>query len=122
MHVVQELPHYLQRRVRRCQLQERGALVTDTSDEFDVPRDLIERALRTSEAFLVDSESGSDAGVVERVIFDEAGHVTGIEVAVGWFGRKRWTFAVTDVVTVLPTLRRLVISDSSAARMRTSSP
>lgn len=77
----------------------------------------VQWALRESEAFLVDAEDGSEVGVVDKVLL-ESGRVAGIEVCVGWFGRRRWTFSAADVVAVWPERRRLFVSDASAADKR----
>jgi uncharacterized protein YrrD len=76
----------------------------------------VERALRESEAYLADGEDGTEVGVVDKVLFDEAGRVAGIEVCAGWFGRRRLTFDVRDVIAVWPRRRRVYLSDAAVAR------
>jgi PRC-barrel domain len=78
----------------------------------------LQRAIRESEDFLVESEDGTKVGVVDKVILDDSGGVAAIEVGVGWLGRRRWTFGAADVVAVLPARRRLYVSEASLARVR----
>lgn len=79
---------------------------------------LIELVVSSSEAFLVDAEDGTRVGVVDEIVFDDAGRVTHIEVCSGWFGRQRRAFDLADVVAALPSQRLLVVSDASVARLR----
>jgi hypothetical protein len=78
-------------------------------------REDIERLARLSGDYLVDAEDGTQLGVVDEVLCDEAGAVR-IEVGCGWFGRRRLTFELDDVVSVSPSRRLLVVSDASVAR------
>jgi hypothetical protein len=76
----------------------------------------IEAVLRASHGFLVDDEDAIEVGVVDDVFVDEHGHVLAIVVCGGWFGRRRWTFDVGDVVAVSPALRRIVVENESTRR------
>jgi len=89
-----------------------------TGEASDPVSAYVQRALRESEAFLVDAEDGSNVGVVDKLLLDESGRVAGIEVCVGWFGRRRWTFSAADVVAVWPGSRHLFVSDASVADKR----
>ena len=86
--------------------------VDEWSDANQPVHDLIriEACLRSSHGFLVDTLDGRELGVVDDVEVDqETGRIRTIEVCGGWFGRRRWTIDVTEVVTVYPALRRLVV-------------
>lgn len=76
----------------------------------------IEPVVREAADFLVDTENGAGVGVVEEVLVDADGAVAQIVVCSGWFGRRRRTFALQDVVSVSPSRRLLVVSEASAAR------
>jgi hypothetical protein len=86
------------------------------SGERGQRREVIELLVRDSGDFLVDAEDGTEVGVVDRVLFDEASRVTQIEVGCGWFGRRRLTLDLGDVVAVSPSRRLLVVSNESVAR------
>ena len=79
-------------------------------------REVIELLVRDSDDFLVDAEDGTEVGLVDKVLFDEAGQVAHIEVGCGWFGRRRLTLDLGDVVAVSPSRRLLVVSNESVAR------
>jgi hypothetical protein len=79
-------------------------------------REVIELLVRDSADFLVDAEDGTEVGVVDRVLVDEAGQVAEIEVGCGWFGRRRLTLDLRDVVAVSPSRRLLVVSNEWVAR------
>lgn len=65
--------------------------------------------LRHCHGFLVDSLEGEELGVVEDVRIDpQLGGIVSLEVAGGWFGRRRCLLAVTDVLAVEPGARRLL--------------
>jgi uncharacterized protein YrrD len=85
---------------------------------FDI--DAIEQALHEAHGFLVDTEDGTEVGVVDDVALDESGRVERIDVCGGWFGRRRLTFDLGDVVSVSPAARHVVVS--SAAVRRSSAP
>jgi hypothetical protein len=82
------------------------------------PCEFIESVVSGSEAFLVDAEDGTRVGVVDEILFDDAGRVAQIDVCSGWFGRRRWAFDLADVVVVSPSQRLLVVSDASIARLK----
>jgi hypothetical protein len=46
--------------------------------------------------------------------------VATIEVRVGWFDRRRWTFSASDVVAVGPERGRLFVSHAAVAGNRTA--
>ena len=79
-------------------------------------REFFERVVSVSQAFLVDAEDGTEVGVVDQVVLDDAGRVVRFDVGCGWFGRRRRTFHLDDVVAVLPARRLLVVSNASVAR------
>jgi hypothetical protein len=79
-------------------------------------REFIERAVSRSGAFLVDAEDGTEVGVVDQVLLDHAGRAVQIDVGCGWFGRRRRTFDVEDVVAISPSRRLLVVTNASVAR------
>ena len=85
------------------------------SGESGQRREVIELLVRDSDYFLVDAEDGTDVGVVDNVL-DEAGRFAHIEVVSGWFGRRRLTLDLADVVAVSPSRRLLVVSNESVAR------
>ena len=78
--------------------------------------ELIESLVSRSGAFLVDAEDGTRVGVVDEILFDDAGRVAQIDVCSGWFGRHRRAFYLADVVAVSPSQRFLVVSNASVAR------
>jgi hypothetical protein len=82
--------------------------------------DGIERSLHEAHGFLVDKEDGTALGVVDDVALDESGRVARIDVCGGWFGRRRLTFDLGEVVSVSPAARRVVVS--RAAVRRSSAP
>ena len=82
--------------------------------------DGIERSLHEAHGFLVDTEDGREVGVVDDVALDESRRVARIDVCGSWFGRRRLTFDLGDVVSVSPAARRVVVS--SAAVRRLSAP
>ena len=86
------------------------------SSESEHPREFIELVVSVSAAFLVDAEDGTRVGVVDEVLFDDAGRVAQIDVCSGWFGRQRRAFYLADVVAVSPSQRFLVVSNASVAR------
>lgn len=86
------------------------------SGEREQTREFIERVLVLSGAYLVDAADGTEVGVVDEVFLDDAGRAAWLEVACGWFGRRRCTFNVDDVVAVYPSERLLIVSNASAAR------
>jgi hypothetical protein len=86
------------------------------SGEAEQTRELIERTVSRSEAYLVDAADGTEVGVVDRVSFDDAGRPARIDVTCGWFGRRRCTFDVDDVVAIYPSGRLLVVSNEAVRR------
>jgi uncharacterized protein YrrD len=89
-----------------------------TADWSDPVSDLegIERALHEAHGFLVDAEDGTEVGIVDDVTLDESGRVVQIDVCGGWFGRRRLSFEVGDVLSVSPARRRIVVSHAAARR------
>jgi hypothetical protein len=77
--------------------------------DFD-PTALADYWLSHSHAFLVETHAGDDVGVVDDVRLDSTtGKAVAIEVAAGWFGRRRFTLPATRVSVILPHERRLLI-------------
>lgn len=75
--------------------------------------------LRSSHGFLVDSEDAREVGVVDDVAFDAAsGRVASIDVCGGWFGRRRWTVPVDEVIAIHLHERRIVVTNASVGRDR----
>lgn len=77
----------------------------------------IERVLREAEGFLVDAEDATEVGIVDDVVLDDAGRVVRIDVFGGWFGRRRFTFEVGDVLRVSPAGRRVIVSTAAVRRI-----
>lgn len=86
----------------------------DDETILDVVR--IETILRGSHGFLVDDEGAVEVGVVDDVLVDDEGHVLEIAVCGGWFGRRRWTFNLGEIVAVSPALRRIVVETEATRR------
>jgi hypothetical protein len=76
--------------------------------DFD-PTALGEYWLQHCEYFVVATPSGEAIGVVDDVCIDPStGELASIELAAGWFGRRRFTLAVESVRAILPLERRLL--------------
>jgi hypothetical protein len=86
------------------------------SGEGEQTREFVEREVIRSGAYLVDAADGTEVGVVDQVLIDDAGRPTRIDVTCGWFGRRRCSFNVDDVVAVYPSGRLLIVSIEAAAR------
>jgi hypothetical protein len=86
------------------------------SGEAEQTREFIEQTVSRSGAYLVDAADGTEVGVVDQVLFDDVGRPTRIDVTCGWFGRRRCTFDVDDVVAVYPSGRLLVVSNEAVGR------
>ena len=71
--------------------------------------------LRHCQGFLVDSESGAEVGVVDDVeLASDSDETVSLVVASGWFGRHTRKIAVADVLAILTSERRLIVSDNAA--------
>lgn len=80
------------------------------SDSWSAPDRLtVEAQVRSTYGFLVDTTDGREVGVVDEVVVDEDDHVVRLEVCGGWFGRRRRTVTVHDVVEIFPADRRLTV-------------
>ena len=86
------------------------------SGEGEQTREFIDGAVVWSGAYLVDAADGTEVGVVDQVLLDDAGRPAQIDVRCGWFGRRLCTFNVDDVVAVYPSGRLLIVSNEAAAR------
>jgi uncharacterized protein YrrD len=63
--------------------------------------------------FLVDSESGEGVGVVDDVeLAPGSDRAVVLVVASGWFGRRVRRIAVADVQAIIPSERRLIVTDA----------
>jgi hypothetical protein len=83
------------------------------SDSWSAPDRLtVEAQLRGTYGFLVDTINSREVGIVDEVIIDEDGRVVCLVVCGGWFGRRRRTVKVDDVVKIFPGERRLIVLHS----------
>jgi PRC-barrel domain len=86
---------------------------------LETPRDDFEYWLCNCHDFLVDSESGKDVGVVNRVELAPGSHrAVALIVTSGWFGRHVRRIAAVDVREILPGERRLIVKDAAAGFAR----
>jgi hypothetical protein len=92
------------------------------SGERGQTREFIEQAVSGSGAFLVDTADGTEVGVVDEVVLDHAGRPVRVEVTCGWFGRRRCSFDIDDIVAAYPLERLLVVLSSAAARGQDPQP
>ena len=80
------------------------------SDSWSGPDRLtVEAQLRSTHGFLVDTTDFREVGIVDEVVLDEDGRVVRLEVCGGWFGRRRRTVRMDDVVEIFPAERRLIV-------------
>lgn len=80
------------------------------SDSWSAPDRLtVEAQLRSTYGFLVDTTDSREVGIVDEVIVDENDRVVRLEVCGGWFGRRRRTVRIDDVVEIFPGERRLIV-------------
>jgi hypothetical protein len=69
-----------------------------------------EQLLHECEGFLVDSTDNRSVGIVDGVeTEEETGYVSALEVAAGWFGRRRFRIAVEAIELVVPADERIVV-------------
>ncbi len=69
--------------------------------------------LRNAHGFLADTVSGEAVGVVEDVDADpQSGEVLALVVCCGWFGRRRFTVPVDEIVEIRPAERRLFLRNA----------
>ena len=69
-----------------------------------------EQLLRECEGFLVDSTDNRPVGVVDAVeTDDETGYTSALEVAAGWFGRRRIRIPAEAIELVVPAYERIVV-------------
>lgn len=69
-----------------------------------------EQLLRECEGFLVDSTDNRPVGVVDAVETDEeTGYTSALEVAAGWFGRRRIRIPAETIELVVPAYERIVV-------------
>jgi hypothetical protein len=69
-----------------------------------------EQLLRACEGFLVDSTDDRPVGIVDAVETDEeTGYVSALEVAAGWFGRRRIRIPAEAIELIVPAYGRIVI-------------
>jgi hypothetical protein len=80
------------------------------SDRWSGPDRLtLEAQLRSTYGFLVDTTDGREVGIVDEVMLDDDARLVQLEVCGGWFGRRRRTVRVDDVVEIFPADRRLIV-------------
>jgi hypothetical protein len=69
-----------------------------------------EQLLQECEGYLVDSTDNRPVGIVDGVETDEeTGYVSALEVAAGWFWRRRLRIAVEAIELVVPADERIVV-------------
>jgi hypothetical protein len=69
-----------------------------------------EQLLHECQGFLVDSTDNSPVGIVDAVETDEeTGYVSALEVAAGWFGRRRIRIPAEAIELVVPAYDRIVV-------------
>lgn len=69
--------------------------------------------LRNCRNFLVDSESGEGVGVVDDVeLASGSDRAVVLVVSAGWFGRHVRRIAVADVQAIVPSERRVIVTDA----------
>jgi PRC-barrel domain len=69
-----------------------------------------EQLLQECKGFLVDSTDNRPVGVVDAVETDEeTGYASALEVAAGWFGRRRIRIPAEAIELVVPAYERIVV-------------
>jgi hypothetical protein len=90
--------------------------------EFELPTDDPEQLLAECEDFLVDGSNGERIGVVDRVEREgEAGRVSGLLAAGGWFGRRHLRVERKAIEQIIPAERRIIVREATPVPSRDGS-
>ena len=90
--------------------------------EIELPEPDPERLLAESEGYLVDLLHGGELGVVAEVEMGDAGRVSALLVAGGWFGRRRFRVEADAIELLLPADRRIVVHESGVRPLDGNGP
>jgi hypothetical protein len=90
--------------------------------QFELPTVHLEQLLAECEDFLVDGSNGERIGVVDRVEREaEAGPVSGLLVAAGWFGRRHLRVDRKAIEQIIPAERRIIVREAAPVPSRDGS-